>query len=282
MALQRRYYHGKAADLLKAIEDVIGFDKRTELVLDGSKEGIFLDVFENTSLAIAYFLAGKQEKTKKLLSAINKNIGFDPKTGLVYNKKGVSKQEYKKVLPGEETIFLSNQALLSWLYWLLGEKGKSKEFLGKIDDLIGTFEYTANEKTYNIYKHGLNQEYFYSFNNILMAIIKYLNGDKEKSQELINDILEICFDKKVGLLKATPEERVYFLLDNSLLATYYCIVGKLSEAEKIIKIAEQKIGIDKETKLMYRGISGNRIIREFLTYNNSHLAISYLHLAGMF
>jgi len=107
-------------------------------------------------------------------------------------------------------------------------------------------------------------------------------GDKEKSKKLINDILEICFNNKTGLLKATPEEEIYFLLDNSLLSVYYCLSGETEKAESIIKLIEKKIGFDKETKLAYRGIREDKIIKEFLTYNNSNLAISYLSLAGMF
>ena len=282
MALQKRYYYGKALALIKAIEEIIGFDKETELVLDGSKEGIFLDVFENSSLAIAYFLSGKKNQAKKLLASIRKHIGFDSKTGFIYNKKGLSKEEDKKVLPWESTIYLSNQALLSFLYWLFEEREKSKEFLNKIDNEIGTFKFQVVNKTYDIYKHGLNQEYFYSFNNILVAIIKFINGDKEKSKRLVKDILEICFDKEMGLLRVTPEEEVYFLLDNSLLVSYYYLSGEIEKAEKLMKLIEEKIGFDNETKLAYRGIRGNKVIKEFLTYNNSHLAISYLCLGGMF
>jgi len=148
MGLQRRYYYSKALNLIKAIEDVIGFDKKTELVLDGSREGIFLDVFENSSLAIAYFLAGKRKKAKKLLEGIEKNIGFDPKTSFFYNKKGLSKEEDKKVLGGEKIIYLSNQALMSILYYLFEKKEKSEEFLRKIDNEIGTFKFNINNKTY--------------------------------------------------------------------------------------------------------------------------------------
>lgn len=282
MALQKRYYHGKALNLIKAIKEVIGFDHKTGLVLDGSKEGIFLDVFENSSLAIAYFLSGRRNDAETLLKGIKIHIGFDPETGFIYNKKGLGKEEEKKVLPGEKTIFLANQALISLLYWLIGEKDASKEFLDKIDYQIGTFEFQTDNKTYEIYKHGIDQDFFYSFNNILVAIIKLVHGDKEKSEKLVRDIIEICFDDKLGLLKATPGEEVYFLLDNALLATYYHLSGKTEEAERIIKLVEGKIGFDKETKLAYRGLREDKIIKEFLTYNNSHLAIAYLTLAGMF
>jgi len=282
MGLDKRHYYGKALTLIKAIEDIIGFDKKTKLVLDGSREGIFLDSFENFSLAICYILSGRKEEAKQILIGVIKHIGFDPKTGLVHNKKGLSQDESKKVLPGEKTIYLSNQALISILYWLLDEKEKSKEFEEKIDKIIGTFEFKVNKNIYKVYKHGPDQKYFYPFNNILVAIVKLLHNKKNEAQKLIKDTLKICFDKNVGLLKATPKEKIYFLLDNTLLATYYAISRNIKKAEEIIKIIENKIGFDKETKLAYRGTRENKVIKDYLTYNNSHLAITYLCLAGMF
>lgn len=298
MALQKRHYYGKALNLIKKIELLIGYDKKTGLIRDGSSENL-LDTFENSSFAIANCLAGRKEVAVNILKSIEENIGFDGETGLVYNKIGLSKNENKMVLPGEKTIFLANNVLISILYDLLGENDKSIKIRKNIDDSIGTFEYNDRFK---IYRHEPKKDIFYPFNNILVGLTKYSNGHKTKGKQLVKDIETLCSDNKMGLLMAEPKSKLYFTLDNALFSSYLSISGKEKRSEQVIKTIENKIGFDKETGLAYRGILGsigliapkdientanikdglknNHQIKDVLTYANSHLAISYLCLAG--
>jgi len=281
MTLQKQYYYGKASSLLEAIERNIGFDEKSGLIKDGSSEGVFLDTFENSSLGIAYVLQGRDEQAQKILKGIEKYIGIDPKTGLFYNKKGLSEGESKKILPGEKTLYLSNQVLISALFWLLRDKEKSNELGEKFEREIGTFEFKADGKKYQIYRHGGDKDYFYPFNNLLVAIIKVVGNEKNEAEGLVSDIKEICFDN-IGLLRANPKDRVYYILNNALLASYYAVTQRVDEAEKIISLLENKVGFDDITRLAYEGFTPRKKIKNILTYANSQLAITYLCLAGLF
>lgn len=303
MALQKRHYYGKALSLIRKIEEVIGYDKKTRLIKDGSSEEL-LDTFENSSFAIANVLAGRDKTAEKIRKGIEQYVGFDEKTGLVYNKIGLSKHEDKKVLPGEKTIFLANNSLMSILYYLTGDKKKSKELKEKIDGVIGTFNFNLGDKKYETYKHELNKDIFYPFNNILIGINNLIHNEKKGAGKLVKNIEELCFDEKIGLLKGEPESKLYFTLDNALFSAYLAISGKEKEAENLVKTIETKVGFDEETKLIHRGILGSigliapndhksigyvdkglkksHQIKDILTYTNSNLAISYLCLAGLF
>lgn len=282
MSMDKQYCYGKASSLINAIENRIGFDTETGLIKDGSPEGIFLDTFENASLAIAYVLQGKAGEAKKILEGIRKFIGVDPTTNLFFNKKGQSKNESKKILPGEKIIYLSNQALVSILLYLLGNVKKAKEILKKYEIEIGKFDFKWKGKTFQIYKHGKNLNYFYPFNNLLVGINKFVLDKKKEAQKLVDDICELCLDKEINLLRANPKDRVFFTLTNALFSTYLSVSGKFEEASRIIKLIEQKIGFDKKTGLAFEGfIPPRKIISNTLTYVNTQLAISYLALAGM-
>lgn len=280
--MDKQYCYGKASSLIESVEKNIGFDQESGLIKDGSPEGVFLDTFENSSLAIAYILQGRKEEANKILIGIKKIIGIDKKTGLFYNKKGLSKDESKKVLPGENIIYLSNQALISTLLWLLKNKKESEELSKIYEKEIGFFEYENQGKKYKLFKHAVNQNYFYPFNNILVAINKQIMGKSEEAKKYVLDIIELCFDSMTGLLKTKPQENVYFTLNNALYSTYLCLIGEKDKATKIIKLIETNIGFDKKTGMAFEGFTQRKKIENALTYANSQLAISYLALAGMF
>lgn len=300
MAFQKRHYYGKGLSLIEKLEEKIGYDEKTGLIRDGSSEAL-LDTFENSSFAIANILARREKVGERILKGIEKHIGFND-IGLVYNKIGLSKQENKKVLPGEKTIYLANQTLMSLLYYLVGEKEKSERLKEKIDKEIGIFEFEYKNKKHTIYRHEPNKEHFYPFNNLLVGILNHSYNEKEKAEKLVKNVRDPCFDKGIGLLRGKPESKLYFTLDNALLATYLTISGKEKEAGNIVRKIEEKVGFDKEIGLIYRGALGpislivpkdsnntgkislknSHPITDVLTYTNSQLAITYLCLAGMF
>lgn len=282
MSMDKQYCYGKASLLIESVEKNIGFDQESGLIKDGFPEGVFLDAFENSSLAIVYILQGRKEEANKILLGIKKIIGIDKKTGLFINKKGLSKDESKKVLPGENIIYLSNQALISILLWLLKNKKESKELSKIYEKEIGFFEYENQGKKYKLFKHAVNQNYFYPFNNILVAINKQIMGKSEEAKKYVLDIIELCFDSRTGLLKTKPQENVYFTLNNALYSTYLCLIGEKDKAAKIIKLIEANIGFDKKTGMAFEGFTQREKIENVLTYANSQLAISYLAQAGMF
>jgi len=281
MSMNKHYYYGKAASLIKGVENYIGFDKDSGLIKDGSPEGVFLDTFENSSLAIAYVLLGRKEDAKRIFEGIKTHIGIDPETGLFYNKKGLSKDESKKTLPGEKTLYLSNQVLVSILCEMLGMEEEARELEKKYEKEIGTFEFEVNGKKYQIYRHAKNKNYFYPFNNLLVAINKISLGQEDKAEKLVADIKEICFDDKVKLLRANPKDRIYFTLNNALLSTYQAITGREKESANLIHHIEEKIGFDEKTGLAFEGFTPRGKIKNILTYVNTQLAISYLALAGI-
>lgn len=290
MALDKRYCFGKGIDLIEGINNFIGLDEKTGLVRDGSSDKL-LDTFENSSFAIANFLAGKDEVSYKILQGIEEHIGFNKK-GLVYNKIGLSKNEETKTLPGEKTIYLANNGLLSSLYWLVGEKEKSKILRDKIDKNIGKFEYRGE----SFCRHESNKKHFYPFNNLIMAINDLIIG--ETSSNLIQPVEEVCLDK-TGLIRGEPNSKIYFTLDNALRATYYAFI-KDDKAKEILKNLEDAVGFDSSTNLINRGALGSieliapndkentgiakglqkfHPIKDVLTYTNSAMAIAYLSLA---
>lgn len=297
MAFQKRHYFGKGVSLIERIEKLIGFDKEIGLIRDGSSETM-LDSFENSSFAIANFLARREDISRRILEGIEKYIGFD-ETGLVYNKIGLSQHEDKKVLPGEKTIYLANNALVSILYYLFGEEVKAKSLKEKLEEKIGTFDFEVGGKKYQVYRHEPNKNHFYPFNNLLVGINDLVLGSD--GREAIKTVRNLCFDEEMGLLRGELKGKIYFTLDNSLFATYLSLSGN-EEAEKLIKTIERDIGFDGETGLVYRGALGpigliaprdsdntgnvqnlrkSHPVREILTYTNSTLAIAYLTLAGM-
>jgi len=295
MAFQKRHYFGKGISLIERIEELIGFDEKTGLVKDGSSESM-LDSFENSSFGIANFLAGREDVSRGILGGIENYIDFD-ENGLVYNKIGLSQHEDKKVLPGEKTIYLANNVLVSVLYHLFGEERKAKSLREKIEEKVGTFDFKGEK----VYRHEPNKNHFYPFNTLLVGINNLVLGNN--GGESVEAIRNLCFDKEMGLLRGEPKGKLYFTLDNSLFATYLSLSGNEEEAEKLIKNVERVIGFDEETGLVYRGALGpigliaprdssntanvqnlkrSHPIRDVLTYTNSTLAIAYLTLAGNF
>lgn len=295
MAFQKRHYLGKGIGLIERIEDLIGFDKETGLIRDGSSEAM-LDTFENSSFGIANFLAGRGDVSRALLEGIEKYIGFD-ENGLVYNKIGLSQHEDKKVLPGEKTIYLANSILISVLYRLFGEEQKARSLREKVEENIGVFDF----KGIRTYRHEPNKNYFYPFNNLLVGINDLVLGNNERKS--VEAVMNLCLDKEMGLLRGEPKGKIYFTLDNALLSTYYAWSGNKEESKKLIKRIEDLIGFDEETGLVYRGALGpigliapkdsdntgnvqglkkSHPIKDILTYTNSTLAIAYLSLAGLF
>ncbi|MFA4817671.1 MAG: hypothetical protein WC608_03010 [Parcubacteria group bacterium] len=297
MAFQKRHYFSKGVALINGVEKLIGYDKKTGLIRDGTSEKM-LDTFENSSFAIANFLAGRQQIAERIAVSLEKNVGFNS-DGLFFNKIGLSQHEEKKVLPGERTIYTANNALMSILYFLLGEDKKAEELAENITQRIGSF-YCQGHR---VYRHEPDKDFFYPFNNLLMGICLSL-VNKKRSIGLVKTIEKICFDDKMGLLRGDPKSNLYFTLDNSLLAIYYQMSGNEKLAEKIVKTIEQTVGFDGNTQLVYRGVLGavrliaikdsdntgniQRGLKKFhpiqdvLTYANSTLAIAYLCLAGNF
>ncbi|MDP3764869.1 MAG: hypothetical protein Q8Q95_04655 [bacterium] len=286
MAFTSTHEIGKARELIAQIESIIGFDEKTGLVkaarLLDDPDASHLDTFENISLAINYALLGNTERAKNILIAIEKYVGKDNKTGLFFNKLGIGQHEEKKVLPGEKTIYLSNQVLIFLLLLLLGESKKARDFLEIIKDKFQFFSFN----NHSVYQHALNLSSFYAFNNLFMAIAENVASNQEKSMNLVNDILDLCWDHRIGLLTFAPNEKLYFILDNSLLAIWYKLNNEGNKCRDIIKIIEEKVKRDNETKLFYRGvklISDNfESIPPALTYTNSVLSIAYLVSADLF
>lgn len=286
MAFTSIHEIGKARELISNIESVIGFDKKTGLIkaarsVDDPDAG-HLDTFENISLAINYILLGNDERGKEILASVEKYIGKDPKTGLFFNKLGIGEHEEKKVLPGEETVYVSNQVLILILLLLLKETDKAQSFFNLIKNTFQKFSF----KDYQIYQHAIGLSSFYAFNNLFMAIAEWMIGDKKESTRLANDVLDLCWDKDIGLLASAPGERLYFVLDNSLLSWWHKLRKEDKQCNNIIKTIEDKIGKDPETNLFFRGIKVTTNTSEplppSLTYVNSVLAIGYLVSAGLF
>lgn len=286
MAFTSIHEIGKARELIFNLETAIGFDNETGLIkaarFEDDPDAGHLDTFENISFAINYALLGNSEGAQKILAAVENFIGKDSATGLFFNKSGVGKHEEKKVLPGEKTIYLSNQALIFILLSLLKKQREADEIFKLIKNNFQKFSFQKKL----VYQHAIGLSVFYAFNNLFMAIAEIMRGDKKKSINLVNDIIDLCWDNNINLLTSAPDEKLYFILDNVLLAWWYKLQGESGECRKILKTIEEKVEQDKKTKLFYRGIKnikdGLEQMPPALTYTNSVLTISYLVSADLF
>lgn len=276
---------GRARELLASIEAAVGFDDKTGLVRAAPlrvPDAEQLNTFENISLAILYFLLGNARRAEDVLHAVEQHIGNDTETGLFFNKRGVSEHEEDAVLPGEKTIYLTNQVLVFVLLFLLKNHGGAKNLFSTIKKHFKKFSFHG----YEVYKHSTTFAGFYAFNTLFMALAEYMTGDIEESKKLVAIIKELCWDEDVGLLMVEPDEKIYFVLDNAVLAWLLKLQDEDQECTHILKTIENQVGKDPNTGLFYRGVRRTNNTMEpippSLTYLNTVLGIAYATSAELF
>ncbi len=238
----------KARDIIRSIEERIGFHKKTGLV-KAAEDDPLVDSFENLALALAYRTQAKIEKFAHLVAGVKHWIGFDD-DGFLRNR-----------LDGD-IIYSSDQALLSLCLKYFSPE-ESKRLAEKLLAFVDRDKWLVS--------NGRDDKRTYTFSFILTAMALAEAGYWEETALIKNSLFQRLHFTAEGLAMGIPGRKLsrskpetgVFTLDNILLVNLYCAAPqnpeKIREAVKIVETIDQNIGYDSKTDLYYRSSTDHRL-----------------------